>query len=241
MTTGFVHSFESMGALDGPGLRFIAFLSGCPLRCAYCHNPDTWELTAGTRMSPEEIVKKALRFKPYFKNGGGITISGGEPFFQPAFTREILRQCKAEGISTCVDTAGSVWNDEVKAALEHADLLLLDIKHTDPKRFRELTGGNPETSRAFLDYCKQVQKPLWIRQVITPGWNDTEEDIDALLRHIQGANVQKIELLPYHTLGVHKWKALGIPYPLEGVNPPNQAIMDKLRDAIAKAVDGQSL
>ena len=232
MTTGYVHSFESLGALDGPGLRFVVFLSGCPLRCLYCHNPDTWDMGAGKEMTPDEIVKKAMRYQPYFANGGGLTLSGGEPLMQPKFALEILSGCRGVGISTCVDTAGSVLNDEVKAALAYADLVMLDVKHTDAVKNKALTGGNIETNMAFLEYCKDIQIPLWIRQVILPGWNDTAEDMESLLRYINGANVQKIELLPYHTLGVHKWDLLGLPYQLKGVEQPSEEQMVRLRKVV---------
>lgn len=234
MTTGHVHSFESLGALDGPGLRFVVFLSGCPLRCLYCHNPDTWDICAGKEMTPDEIVKKAMRYQPYFANGGGLTLSGGEPLMQPKFALGILRGCREVGISTCVDTAGSVLNDEVKAALAYADLVMLDVKHTDAVKNKALTGGNIETNMAVLEYCKDIQIPLWIRQVILPGWNDTAEDMESLLRYINGANVQKIELLPYHTLGVYKWEALGLTYQLKELAPPSEDQMDRLREIVTK-------
>jgi len=234
MTTGYVHSFESLGALDGPGLRFVVFLSGCPLRCLYCHNPDTWDMLAGKEMTADEIVKKAMRYQPYFQNSGGITLSGGEPLMQPKFAMEILRKCREVGISTCVDTGGSVLNDDVKAALAYADLVMLDVKHTDAVKYNTLTGGNIETNKAFLEYCKMLQIPLWVRQVILPGWNDTADDMAYLLRYIEVANVQKIELLPYHMLGLHKWEALGLPYKLKEMRPPSKEQMTRLREILEK-------
>lgn len=231
MKTGKIHSFETLGALDGPGVRFVVFFSGCPLRCLYCHNPDTWQAASGKEYTSNDILAKAMRYKPYFKNGGGVTLSGGEPLFQAEFAMELMKKCRGAGISTCVDTAGSVLSDQVKAALAYADLVLLDVKHTDPQRYRALTGGELKTNRAFLDYCTEKHIPLWIRQVILPGWNDTAEDIRSLLAYIEGANVEKIELLPYHTLGVHKWKALGLPYRLEGLHPPSEEQMRMLREA----------
>ncbi len=234
MKTGRIHSIETLGALDGPGLRFVVFFAGCPIRCRYCHNPDTWEMSAGKEVTADEIVEKAKRYKPYFKNGGGITLSGGEPMLQPEFALEIMEKCRDAGISACIDTSGSVLNDRVKAALRCAELVLLDVKHTDPRIYHELTGGNLEDNRAFLDYCRAENIPLWIRQVIVPGWNSEPEDIDSLLDYIKGANVQKIELLPYHTLGKHKWETLGIPYRLEGVEPPSPELMDRLRRRLAE-------
>ena len=232
MITGKIHSFETLGALDGPGLRLVVFFAGCPLRCLYCHNPDTWDLSSGKEMTPDEIMEKAKRYKPYFVNGGGITLSGGEPMMQPEFALEVMRKCRNAGISTCVDTSGGVMDDNVKAALEYADLVMLDIKHTDARKYKELTGGNMENNKAFLEYCKSKNIPLWIRQVVLPGWNSNIEDIDSLLNYIKGANVKKIELLPYHTLGVHKWAALGLKYQLGGLNPPLEELMNKLREKV---------
>lgn len=238
MTTGKVHSFDTLGTLDGPGVRVVAFLAGCPLRCLYCHNPDTWNRNTGADMTPEQVLKKIRRFAPYFKNGGGLTLSGGEPLLQPEFAREVMELCRAEGISTCADTSGGVWNGEVKKALAFADLVILDVKHTDPAKYRRLTGGDPETHRRFTDHCKKERIPLWVRQVILPGWNDTPEDMASLLRYVEGSDVRKIELLPYHAMGVSKWRALKLPYELEGVEPPPDARMESLRAQIAKGFPG---
>lgn len=232
MTAGKIHSFETLGTLDGPGLRFVVFFSGCPLRCLYCHNPDTWNQNSGTETAPDEVMEKVRRYRPYFANGGGITLSGGEPMMQPEFASEIMQRCRDEGISTCVDTGGSLLNDRVKEALKYADLVILDVKHTEEQKYKALTGGNLETNRAFLEQCKSASIPLWIRQVILPGWNDTPEDMKALLNYMKGAKVQRIELLPYHTLGVHKWEALGFEYPLKGICPPSEELMNRLRKEI---------
>ena len=234
MLKGRVHSIETMGALDGPGLRVVVFLAGCPLRCCYCHNPDSWDKDSGELMTAEAVAAKIKRYQPYFGGNGGVTLSGGEPLGQPQFAGEILRLCREAGISTCVDTSGSVFNEKVKAALAYADLVLLDVKHTDAGKYRQLTGGDLSQNRAFLNYCREEGIHLWIRQVVVPGWNDTEADIKALLSYVEGANVQKIELLPYHTMGVYKWEALKIPYPLKGVEPPSTEQMDRLRALIAK-------
>lgn len=231
--TGKVHSIETMGMLDGPGIRLVVFLAGCPLKCKFCHNPDAWELCAGYDTDSRAIIEKADRYKPYFAHGGGIMLSGGEPLLQPEFAAEILKGCKESGIHTCMDTSGCVFNEKVKAALKHADLVLLDIKHTEPKIYAELTGGDIKTHKAFLEHCKSAGIPLWIRQVILPGMTSDEAYIDSMLRYIKGANVQRIELLPYHTLGVHKWKALGLPYPLEGMQPPSDELMGKLNRLVA--------
>ena len=233
ITEGMIHSYESLGALDGPGLRLCVYFSGCPLRCLFCHNPDTWQLRAGTRTSAEEVVRRAKRFRPYFANGGGITLSGGEPLMQPEFALEILKGCRKAGISTCVDTSGGTDGSAVRAALEYADLVMLDVKHTDDGKYRVLTGGCPDTHRSFLRHCREKRIPLWIRQVILPGWTDTPRDIEALLRYIEGAEVRKVELLPYHTLGVHTWAELGLQYELAELRPPDDARMQALREIVA--------
>lgn len=229
MTTGKIHSIETLGTLDGPGVRLVAFLSGCPLRCLYCHNPDTWAKDVWTEMTPQALTDRAKRYLPYFKKDGGITLSGGEPLLQPEFVRETFALCRQAGLSTCVDTSGSLLNDAVQSALEQTDLVILDVKHTDPAGYRALTGGDPETHRRFLSHCRETGIPLWIRQVIVPGRNDTPEDMDRLLDYIAGANVQRLELLPYHTLGIPKWRALGLPYALEGTEPPAEAAVEALR------------
>lgn len=234
MVQGRVHSIETMGALDGPGIRVVVFLAGCPLRCRYCHNPDSWDKDSGELMTAAAVAAKIKRYQPYFGGDGGVTLSGGEPLGQPQFAGEILRLCHEAGISTCVDTSGSIINEKVKAALAYADLVLLDVKHTDAEKYRGLTGGDLARNRAFLAHCKEAGIPLWIRQVIVPGWSDTEDDIKALLSYVEGANVQRIELLPYHTMGVYKWDALKIPYPLAGVEPPSPERMDRLRELIPK-------
>jgi len=230
MVSGMVHSFESLGTLDGPGIRFVVFLSGCPLRCVYCHNPDTWDKHSGKEMTAEEIVIKAKRYKPYFSGGGGITLSGGEPFMQPEFVSGIMSRCREEGISTCADTGAGIFNSKVREALSHTDLVLLDIKHTEPRKYRELTGGSIETQRAFFDYCKSINMPLWIRRVVFP--DTSKEDIYALMEYIQGADVKKIELLPYHTLGISKWEALGLRYKLGRLAPPPEELMKELRGIV---------
>ncbi len=225
MLKGKIHSIESMAAVDGPGLRFAVFFQGCPQRCIYCHNPDTWEFQGGTEMTADEIIKKAIRFQPYFGEKGGITVSGGEPFAQTDFLFELLKTAKANYLNTAIDTCGFYLNDKVKETLEFADLVMLDIKHTDAEIFKKITKQDFSHTLEFLDYMKEIQKPLWIRQVIVPGYTDSEKQIYALLEMIEGANVKKIELLPYHTLGVSKWEELGIPYEIPEITPPDNEKM----------------
>lgn len=229
MLKGRIHSIETMAAIDGPGLRFAVFFQGCPQRCIYCHNPDTWEMSGGEEMTADEILKKAVRFKPYFGKEGGITVSGGEPFAQADFLAELFSKCRKNGIHTAVDTCGFYLDDKVKNALSYTDLVLLDIKHTNAEGFKKITKQDFSHTLRFLDYMKEIQKPLWIRQVILPGFTDSEEQIDALLKLISGANVKKIELLPYHTLGVSKWEDMGIPYEIPEILPPSEEKTAALR------------
>lgn len=227
--TGHIHSIESFAAVDGPGLRMAIFLQGCPQRCVYCHNPDTWQPTGGDIMTADELVKKAVRFRPYYKEDGGVTVSGGEPFMQAEFVGELMKKLKEVNIHTAVDTCGFYLNDTVKSALEYVDLILLDIKHADPTGYTNITKTDYSRLLAFLDYMKATNQPLWIRHVIVPGLTDSENEVRAMCSMLDGVNVQRIDLLPYHTLGVDKWTELGIPYELDGVEPPSDETMAKLR------------
>lgn len=234
MIKGRVHSMETFAAVDGPGLRVAVFLQGCPQRCIYCHNPDTWDPAGGEEIEPAELVRKILRFRPYFRKNGGVTVSGGEPFMQAAFVTELFQLLKAENIHTAADTCGFYLTPQVKAALEYTDLVLLDIKHTEAGPFEAITKQPFSHTLDFLQYMKEIQKPLWIRQVILPGYTDSPQQIQALLALLAGARVERIDLLPYHTLGVSKWSELGIPYALEGVQPPAEETMAALRAIIRK-------
>lgn len=225
---GRIHSIETLAAVDGPGLRMAVFLQGCPQRCIYCHNPDTWRQDGGTEMESDEIVKKAIRYKTYFKNSGGVTISGGEPFMQAEFVAQLLKKLKDEHIHTAVDTCGYYLNDAVKNALRYTDLVLLDIKHTKAETFTQMTKTEFTRLETFLDYMRQTQKPVWIRQVIVPGYTDSDKQIQNLLDLLDGVNVQRIDLLPYHTLGVDKWHELKLPYALEGISPPKPETIERL-------------
>ncbi len=229
MIKGRIHSIETMAAVDGPGLRFAVFFQGCPQRCVYCHNPDTWDFAGGNEMTADEILKKAVRYKPYFGNDGGITASGGEPLAQAEFLTELFRSCKEQKIHTVLDTCGFYLNDKVKEAVSCTDLVMLDIKHTDSDKFKAITKQDFSHTLEFLTYMKELQKPLWIRQVIVPTLTDSEEQMYDLLKLIDGANVEKIELLPYHTLGVSKWKELGLTYEIPELSPPTNEKMDILR------------
>lgn len=215
--TGKINSIETMGLVDGPGVRFVVFMQGCPLRCKFCHNPETWMLNGKSKKyTPEELIKNIFNYKSYFKNNGGVTFSGGEPLMQKEFLLECLKLCKKENIHTCIDTAGSI--PDCKEVLEYTDLVMFDIKGTNKNNYKEMTGSNIDTSLAFLKLCQEMNKKLWIRVVIIPGINDTKEYINELIDLIKPLkNVEKIEFLPYHTLGVHKYKELGIKYPLKDI------------------------
>lgn len=218
MVEGRIHSIESMGLVDGPGIRVVVFFQGCALRCKFCHNPDTLEHSGGTIYTPEQLIKKIERFKPYFKqSGGGVTFSGGEPLRQPEFLLELLKLCKEKDINTCIDTAGYGFSnyDEI---LKYTDLVLFDVKHFTSEGYKNVTLCEIDKSLEFLEAMKKNNTKMWIRHVVVPGLTDGEEHIKALKEFIKDIpNVEKVELLPYHLLGVNKYKTLGITYPLEGV------------------------
>ena len=218
---GRIHSIESMGLVDGPGIRAVVFLQGCALRCRYCHNPDSWDFSAGEEISADELIEKLIRFKPYFRSGGGVTFSGGEPLMQGAFLLEMLKKCKAAGIHTCIDTAG-VGQGNYEEILKYTDLVLFDIKHHDPQEYLSLTGREISESLRFLEVLKTSGTPVWVRHVAVPSITDGDEHFKELSDFISSIPcVEKVELLPYHLLGVHKYKALSIPYSLEGVPAMN--------------------
>ena len=222
---GRVHSIESMGLVDGPGIRTVVFLQGCSLRCAFCHNPDTWSTKEGTEMSPEELVKEVLKFKSYHKaSGGGVTFSGGEPLLQPDFLIETFKLCKEKGIHVVLDTAGCGLG-KYEEILKYVDLILYDIKHIEPKGYLSLTKHTIDESLRFLEVAQKLNKKMWIRQVVVPGINDNDDYIKALADIIKGLKeVEKVELLPYHKMGLVKYEVMKQKYPLEGVPE-----MDKLR------------
>lgn len=229
MINGRIHSIESAGLVDGPGIRTVIFFQGCKLRCSYCHNPDTWSLNGGTEISTESLMKKIERYKPYFENsGGGVTFSGGDPILQPEFLLEMLKLCKDREIHTAIDTAGYGFG-EYDEILKYTDLVLLDIKHVDDTGYENLTGQSKNGFDLFLEALSRSNCKVWIRHVVVPGITDSEEHILKLKSIIkQIRNVEKIELLPYHTLGVDKYKMMGIPYRLENVPPMDKEEIKKL-------------
>ena len=231
---GKIHSFETFGSVDGPGVRFIVFLSGCNFRCKYCHNPDTWARPAALEMSADEVLKKALRYREYWGKDGGITVSGGEPLLQLEFLTELFEKTKAQGVSTCVDTAGGPftreepWLGAFRRLMDVTDLVMLDIKHINPGAHRELTGQDNANVLDCARFLSEIDKSVWIRHVLVPGVTDDDFSLDELSKFLkQLKNIKKIEVLPYHTFGVEKWKTLGIPYQLEGVEPPQKANIER--------------
>ena len=231
--TGRVHSIQSMGTLDGPGVRFVIFLQGCPLRCKCCHNPDTWEMSGGNEYTAEELIKKALRFKEYFGRDGGVTVSGGEPLMQADFVREIFELCHENGLNTCLDTSGCILNDKVKALLEVTDRVLLDVKYVSDELYLENVGCSIDTPMAFLDYLCEQNIPTTVRQVIIPTKNDTEENILAL-REIVNAheNVNKVELLPFRKICQVKYDKMRLEFPFGDIPEPTKAKMEELEDLL---------
>ena len=262
-TTGYIHSIDSFGSVDGPGVRFVTFLQGCHMRCRYCHNPDTWKLAnadavseqqisenaaqahANTvqntasdsaapssvcnykEMTPSALIRQALRYKRYWGKEGGITVSGGEPLLQIDFMNELFRLAKENGVGTVLDTAGQPFTREdpffskLTDLMENTDLVMLDLKHIDPEKHRALTGHTNENILAFARYLNEIGKPMWIRHVLVPGVTDDDENLHGIRAFLDTlSNVKKVEVLPYHTLGIYKWESLGIPYTLKDVDPP---------------------
>ena len=219
---GNIASIETLGLVDGPGVRFVVFLQGCPLRCAYCHNPEMWNFNdEKQKMSATELVKKIKRYVPYFKDNGGVTISGGEPLMQHDFVLEVFRLLKKEKIHTCLDTSGSASASE--ELLDLTDLVILDVKAIDADKYKDLVGLKMNNFTQFLNLCQQKNKKMWLRQVIVPNYNDTEENVLKLKEFAKNLkNIEKIELLPYHSMAKEKYKKLGIPYRLENVEDMNK-------------------
>lgn len=214
-----VHSIESFGTVDGPGIRFVLFLQGCHLKCKYCHNRDTWDIKAGNYTSLDDIFNKIMRYKNYIHPNGGVTVTGGEPLLQVNFLIELFSKLKEEGIHTCIDTSGMVsLTDDIKKLLSLTDLVLLDIKHIDDEKCKDLVGFSNKLELAFARYLSDNNIPVWVRQVLIPGYTDDEEDLIKLRDFLSTLNnVRKVEILPYHNLGKHKWTKLGYKYELDGV------------------------
>lgn len=233
---GYVHSLESFGSVDGPGVRYVIFLSGCAMRCQFCHNPDTWKMGEGQEYTADELLKKALRYKSYWGDKGGITVSGGEPMLQMDFLIEFFCKAKEAGVSTALDTSGNPytrrepWYSKWQELMRYTDLVLLDLKQIDEEEHIKLTGHTNANILEMAEELSEMQKPVWIRHVLVPGGSDQDIYLNRLSDFIRTlSNVERVEVLPYHTLGKFKWEKLGLDYPLEGVNPPTQERIDHAR------------
>ena len=224
---GYVNSIETMGLVDGPGIRFVVFMQGCKLRCLFCHNPETWKEKEGLKINSDELLKRILKYKNYFKTDGGVTFSGGEPLLQSDFLIEILKKLQQFGINTCLDTAGvgGTKNEEV---LKYVDLVMMDIKAIENDKYKIMTGRNVEESIEFLNLCQKLKKRVWIRQVIIPGINDNEEYIKKLKLFLSKYDIEKVEFLPYTTIGVPKYRKLNIDYRLKDTKPMDKENCEKL-------------
>ncbi|KIO68764.1 Pyruvate formate-lyase activating enzyme [Caldibacillus thermoamylovorans] len=244
MVTGRIHSVESFGAVDGPGLRYVVFTQGCLLRCQFCHNADTWKIGNGKEMTVQEIMDDVLSYLPFFEaSGGGITVSGGEPLLQMDFLIELFKECKKHGIHTTIDSSGGPFNrrpnfmEKLDELLQYTDLILLDLKHIDSEKHKFITGMTNEHILDFAQYLSEKNIPVWIRHVLVPTLSDFDEDLLRLANFIKTLNnVEKIEVLPYHKLGVYKWESLGLEYKLKDVEPPSQERVENAKRILNAAL-----
>jgi len=235
---GRIHSIETCGTVDGPGLRYIIFMQGCLMRCQFCHNPDTWKMSDGKEVTVQELVDDIESYLPFFQaSGGGVTVSGGEPLIQAKFITELFKELKKLGIHTAIDTSGGCYSKSpsfrksLDELLSLTDLVLMDLKQINPERHKTLTGLKNDHILDFAKYLSEKKIPIWVRHVLVPGITDFDEDLYKLADFIQTlSNVERIEVLPYHKLGVYKWEELGYDYPLQGIEPPTE---DRVNNAIA--------
>lgn len=231
---GYIHSIETFGTLDGPGIRYVIFLQGCPLRCQYCHNPDSWGFGERRSVSVEELVADALGCKPFYKNGG-VTLSGGEPLAQPDFAYEIVKRMREEGLHTAIDTSGIVSIEICGEAVAEADLIILDLKHIDPEKCRLLTGRDNKNAIRLLDFCEKRQKKVWIRHVVVPGLSDDMEDLERMAVFLKEYScVEKVEILPFHKMGEYKWKEMNLPYKLSDTPMPDAKTIKSAKEIFVK-------
>jgi len=235
---GRIHSIETFGAVDGPGIRTVFFMQGCPARCLYCHNPDSWGSDGGREIDIDEVVHWAVRGVPYYGSKGGVTFSGGEPLVQGEFITEAMKALKKEGIRSAIDVSGTYVDQHTEKAVAECDLVLLDIKHPDPERFKIITGRDQDTLFEIIDLINKYDKHVWVRNVVVPDINDTEEDIELLNQFMTRLkHIDKVELLGYHTMAVNKYGKLGITYRLKGVPAMNGDRLNQLRQLVKKPAD----
>ena len=230
--TGRIHSWDLSTGVDGPGTRFVLFVNGCPLRCLYCANPDTWHMRDGREATVDEVMAEIDKYRGFITTaGGGVTITGGEPLLQPAFTGAILRRCKEAGLHTAVDTSGLLGARATDELLADTDLVLLDIKAFEIATYRKLTGGHLAPTLSFATRLDRLGIPVWIRYVLVPGWTDDPEAVDGLARFVAGlGNVDRVDVLPFHKLGASKYEALDIPFPLRDNPVPAPALTERVRE-----------
>ncbi len=228
---GYIHSIETMGLVDGPGIRVVVFLQGCPLRCLFCHNPDTWEKGKNFLTTSDDVVNTVRKYRSYIEDNGGITLSGGEPLFQSEFTLDILKKCKKAGIHTALDTSGTGYDKGLlEEILKYTDLVILDIKAINKTNYKKITGYDIDDFNYFVDILNKLNKKVWLRQVIIPTINDNEKYIKDLKKYMKKIkNVERIDLLPYHTMGVSKYKKLNIKYRLDGIEAMDKNRIEELK------------
>lgn len=239
MMQGRIHSIETFGSVDGPGTRFLIFLQGCALRCLYCHNVDTWNGQGGTLRTADELLDQAERYRPYWGEEGGITVSGGEPLLQIDFLLELFKKAKQRGIHTCIDTAGQPFTrqepffSKFRELMQVTDLLLVDVKHIDPEAHEKLTGKPNANILDMFRYLSEIGKPIWVRQVLVPGYTDDPEALKRMRAFLDMlTNVERVEVLPYHSMGLYKWEELGIPNQLRDVQPPTEEAVQRAREIL---------
>ena len=237
--TGYVHSTESFGSVDGPGIRFISFMQGCRMRCEFCHNPDTWKINGGTPYTPQELFDEAIQYKAFWGEKGGVTVSGGEPLLQMEFLIEYFKLCKENGVHTTLDTCGQPFTFEepffsqFEELLSYTDLFLFDIKHIDARGHTKLTGHTNENILDLAQYLSSINQPVWVRHVLVPTRTDFDEYLERLADFVsQLNNVRKFEILPYHKMGVYKYTALGYKYRLTGVEPPTPERLENAKEIL---------
>ena len=240
---GHIHSIESFGTVDGPGVRMVVFTKGCPMRCLYCHNPDTWEMSGGTDMTSEEILEQFEKNRTFYKTGG-ITVTGGEPLMQIDFVTDLFEKAKEKNIHTCLDTSGVTFRkdntEKFDRLVKVTDLVMLDIKVIDPQEHLKLCSQPLDNILDFTKYLEEKEVPVWIRHVLVPEHSDFDEDLDALGDFIDTlSNVDRVEILPYHTLGKFKWENLGIPYTLESISPPSAERIENAKQRIHAGIRKQ--
>ena len=236
-----VHSLETFGLVDGPGIRCIVFFQGCHMRCKFCHNPDTWDMVGQNikEYTASELIERVIRYKPYWRDNGGITVSGGEPLLQMDFLIEFFKLAKKEGVHTAIDTAGNPftreekWFNKFNELMNYTDLVILDIKEIDEERHKNITAFTNKNILDMAKYLSDINKPIWIRHVLTPGLSDFDEDLIKLRQFIDTLNnVDRVEVLPYHTLGTFKYEKMGIPYVLADTNPPSEERIKNANDIL---------